>query len=142
MIRARSLAFTGRVPAEEALRKLSEGTDVGWLAANAGGQVTDGAAGVLAFDGRPVTTDSLPPGVQKMLASARAGDFRLYHGPDGRFYVLAIQQVIAPEAKPYEDVREEIAKKVYAEKLRQAVEEYARKLKAQGNVRTYLRGAR
>ena len=84
----------------------------------------------------------MPAGVQKVLASAKAGDFRLYAAPDGRFYVLSIQQVIAPAAKPYDEVREDIAKTVYAAKLKTGVEEYARKLRAQAKVQTYLHKVR
>ena len=81
------------------MRKLREGADFGWLAANAEGQVDKGAPGLLAFDGRPVTTDSMPDGMQKALAGAKAGEFRLYASPEGHFYVLAVQQVIAPSAE-------------------------------------------
>ena len=50
--------------------------------------------------------------------------------PRATFYVLAVQQVIAPDAKPYDEVREEIAKKLYGEKLKKHVEAYAGKLRA------------
>ena len=65
------------------MRKLREGTDYGWLVANAEGQVDKGTAGLLTLDGRPVTTDSMPEGVQKALTGAKAGEFRLYASPEG-----------------------------------------------------------
>jgi len=139
MLRIRSLAFTGRIAAETAMRRLREGADFSWLAANAEGQAGKGTPGVLTFDGRPVTTDSLPDGMQKALAGAKAGEFRLYWSPEGLVYVLAVQQVITPNAKPYAEVREAIAKKLYDEKLKKGVEEYARKLREQTKVETYLK---
>jgi hypothetical protein len=138
MLKVRSLAFSGRPAAETAMRKLREGTDYGWLAANAEGQVAKGSPGVLTFDGRPVTTDSMPDGLRKVLAGSRAGDHRLYGGPQGPFYVLAVQQVIAANPKPYDEVRAEIAQKMYGEKLKKSVEGYAAKLRAQSKVAVYL----
>jgi len=139
MLRIRSLAFSRRAAAEDAIRKLKEGADYGWVVANASGQAGGGAPGLMVFDGRPVTIDSMPAGVQKAVAGSKAGEFRLYASPDGLFYVLAVQQVIAPSAKPYGEVRDEIAKKLFAEKLKKGVEEYARKLRAQSKVETYLK---
>lgn len=142
MLRLRGLAFARRGAAEDAMRKLREGTDYGWLAANAAGQADKGAAGLLNFDGRPVTIDSMPAGLQKALAGSKAGDARLYASPEGPVYVLSVQQAIAPQPKPYAEVREEIAKKLYDEKLRKAVEDYAGKLRAQSTVETYLKRMR
>jgi hypothetical protein len=139
MLKVQSLAFSGRPAAENAMRKLREGTDYGWLAANADGQVARGAPGVLAFDGRPVTTDSMPGGLQKVLAGSKAGDHRLYASPEGPFYVLAVQQVIASNPRPFEEVRTEIAQKLYKEKLTKSVDDYARKLRAHSKVAVYLK---
>lgn len=139
MLRLRSLAFTRRSAAEEAMRKLRAGTDYNWLAANAEGQAAKNAPGLLAFDGQPVTTDSMPEGLQKALAGSKPGENRLYASPEGLFYVLAVQQVIAPNPRPYDEVREEIGKKVYGEKIKKSVEEYAGKLRAQSKVDTYLK---
>jgi hypothetical protein len=139
MMRIRSLAFTRRTAAEDAMRKLREGTDLNWLAANAAGQVGPGAQGLLTFDGRPVTTDSMPAGMRKAVAGAKARESRLYASPEGHVYVLVVQQVLPPSAKPYAEVREAIAKKLYDEKIRKAVEEYAGKLRAQSKVETYLK---
>jgi parvulin-like peptidyl-prolyl isomerase len=140
MIKLRSLAFTRRGAAEGAMQKLRGGADFGWLAANAEGQVPKGAEGLLVLNaGQPVTTSSMPEGMRKAVAGPKAGEFRLYPSPEGYFYVLAIQQVIAPTARPYDEVRDEIAKKVYGEKLKKAVEAYAGKLRAQSKVETYLK---
>jgi len=139
MMRIRSLAFTNRTAAEDAMRKLREGADANWLATNAAGQVGKDAQGLLTFDGRPVTLDSMPPAMRKAVAGANVRDARLYASPEGHVYVLMVQQVIAPAAKPYAEVREAIAKKLYDEKVKKGVDEYARKLRAQSKVETYLK---
>lgn len=139
MIKARSLAFTRRPAAESAVRKLREGTDFRWLATNAEGQVGADAADVLRFDGKPLIIDTLPPAVGKVLAGGKAGEVRLYEAADGRVYVFAIDQILQPEARPFDDVREEIARKLYNDKLKKNVTDYAGKLRAQAKVVTYLR---
>lgn len=139
MIKARSLAFTRRPAAESAVRKLREGTDFRWLATNAEGQVGADAADVLRFDGKPLIIDTLPPVVGKVLAGGKAGEVRLYEAADGRVYVFAIDQILQPEARPFDDVREEIARKLYNDKLKKNVTDYAGKLRAQAKVVTYLR---
>lgn len=138
MLRIKSLAFTRRAAGEDAMRKLREGSDYGWLATNAEGRVAKGTPGVLTLDGQPVTIDSMPAGLQKALAGAKTGDFRLYESPEGPTYLLAVQQVLGSTAKPYEEVREDIAKKVYGERIKKGVETYAGKLRAQSKVETYL----
>jgi hypothetical protein len=141
MIRMRSLAFTGRASAESAMQKLREGADFGWLVTNADGQVPKGADDVLVFDGRPVTTDSMPEGLRQAVANTREGDARLYAAGDGRFYVLVVQSVIAPVARPYAEVRDEAAKTVYGQKLRRNVEEYVAKLRAASTISIFLKQA-
>lgn len=142
MLKVRSLAFTARGAAEEAVRKLRDGADYGWLATTAEGQVDKGTQGLVALDGRPVTIDSMPAGMQQALAGAKAGDFRLYASPEGHFYALAVQEVIAPSAKPYDEVREAIAKKLYAAGLKQGVEDYAAKLRTLSKVEIHLASAK
>lgn len=139
MLRVRGLAFGGRPAAESAMRKLQDGTDYTWLAANADGQLAKGTQGVLTFDGRPVTRNSMPVGLQKALAGSKSGEHRLYASPEGPFYVVAVQQVISADPKPYDDVREEIARKLYNEKLKKAVQDYANKLRAHSKVAVYLK---
>lgn len=138
MMRLRGLAFTRRSAAEDAMRKLREGADFNWLAANADGQVPRNTTGLLTLDGKPVTIASMPDGVRKALAGAKGGEYRLYPSPEGPFYALAVQALIAPTPQPYDQVRETIAKKLYGEKLKKAVESYAAKLRTHSKVETYL----
>ena len=142
MMRIRGLAFANRGGAENAMRKLREGADFGWLALNAAGQAAKGSPGLLAFDGRPITIDSMSAGMQRAIEGAKAGDARLYASPEGHVYVLVVQQVMAPTAKPYAEVRESIAKKLYDEKVKRGVEDYARKLRESSKVATYLKRAK
>ena len=139
MLRIRSVAFSGRGAAEDAMRKLQDGADYAWLVANADGQVAKGTEGVLTLDGRPVMTGSMPEGVRKVLAGAKGGDYKLYSSPEGPFYVLAVQAAIAPAAKPYDEVRDEIAKKLYGQKLKRNVDDYLDKLRAAGTIEIYLK---
>lgn len=142
MLRVRSLAFSRRTSAEDAMRKLQEGADFGWLGANAEGQAAKGTPGLLTLDGQPLMTDSMPDALQKALAGAKPGEFRLYSSPEGQFYILAVQQVLGSSPKAYDEVHEEIAQKLYSEKLKKNVEAYAAKLRAQAKVETYLERAR
>jgi hypothetical protein len=98
-----------------------------------------GAPGILAFDSRPVTMDSMPSALQKALAGSKAGEHRLYASPEGPVYVLGVQQVLGGDPKPYDEVREEIARKLYNEKLKKSVDGYANKLRAQSKVTVYLK---
>ena len=63
----------------------------------------------------------------------------MYASPENHFYVLLVDQVIPSTAKQYADVREEIAKKLYAEKLNKSLVDYAGKLRAQLKVETFLK---
>lgn len=140
MLKIRGLAYATRGAAESAVEKLRAGADYGWLATTSEGQVDKAAPGLLTFDAaRPVATDSLPEGARKALADAKAGDVRLYASPEGHYYALAVQEVVAPGARPYDEVREAIAKKLYGEKLQRNVEAYAAKLRALSTVEVYLK---
>jgi hypothetical protein len=86
--------------------------------------------------------DSMPDPLQKALTGAKPGEFRLYASPEGPFYIVAVLQVLGSSAKAYADVREDIAQKLYGEKLKKNVETYAAKLRAQAKVETYLEKAR
>ena len=139
MVRMRGLVFGKRADAESALEKLRAGTEYQWLATHAEGQVDRATEGVLSFDGRPLIAQDLPEGVRKAIAGVRTADSRLYASPEGLFYVLEIQDVVAPKPVPYEEARQEIAGKILEEKARKAMEEYAGKLRALADVKVYLK---
>jgi len=139
MIKIKSLVFSKREDAEKAIVNLRKGTDFQWLKANAEGQVDKNTKGVLDFEGNLLTTKALPENVQKAVSGAKSGDLRLLGNPENYFYVLSIQEVIPPRPQPYPEVREQIAKKIYNEKITKAVEEYADKLRAVSDVKIYLK---
>ena len=141
MIRIKSLAFAERKDAEKAAESLRQGADFQWVATQADGQVDPNAPGVMTFDGRPVMTSELPEEVRKAVAGARAGDTRLHAAPDKRVYVLTIQDVVGSQPQPYEEVRREIAEKLFDVKLQRAVEEYAGKLRGLSVVEVYLKAS-
>lgn len=141
MMKLRSLAFSTRAGAEAAIEKLRGGADFAWLAANAADQIEPSARSLPPSDGRPVMVSSLPDGAQQALADAKTGDVRLYPSPDGQFYALAVQEVVPPAARPYDEVRQEIAGKLYGEKLNKSIEDYAAKLRAASKVSVYLKKA-
>jgi len=139
MMRINGLVFAKREDEESAIEKLRKGTEFQWLAENAEGQVDKDTKGLLTFDGKLVATKDLPEGVQKAIHGARAGDFRLYESSNGYFYVLAVQDVIPAKPQPYEEAREAVAKRLFDEKVKKAVEDYADKLRAVSEVRIYLK---
>ncbi|HXX33483.1 MAG TPA: peptidyl-prolyl cis-trans isomerase [Thermodesulfobacteriota bacterium] len=139
MMKINGLVFAKREDGEAAVEKLRKGTEFQWLAENAEGQVDKDTKGLLTFDGKLVTTKDLPEGVQKAIHGARAGDFRLYESPDGYFYALAIQDVIPSKPQPFEEAREEVAKRLFDEKVKKAVEDYADKLRAVSEMKIYLK---
>ena len=138
MMKIKSLAFAKRGDGESAIEKLRKGTEFQWLAANAEGQMDKNTKGLLTFEEKPIITKDLPEGVQKAIHGARAGDFRLYESAQGYFYVLAIQDVIPSKPQPYEEERGMVAKKVFDDKAKKAVEDYADKLRAVSDVKIYL----
>jgi parvulin-like peptidyl-prolyl isomerase len=139
MIRIRSVVFASRAAAEQAAQSLHKGADFQWVADRADGQVDPTAKGVMTFDGRPIMTSDLPEGVQRAVVGARPGDVRLYAAPDQRFYVLAVQGVVAAQPQPLEQVRREVTEKVVAVKVEKAVQEYASRLRALSDVKVYLK---
>jgi hypothetical protein len=137
LMRMNSIAFRKRADAEGAIRKLEKGTDFNWLSSNAQGQVDRNTKGLITFEGKLLTTRSLPEDIQKAVLRARPGDFRLYTDSRGHFYVLHIYHVIPPEQKPFEEVRKDIAKHVYNEKIKQTVEQWADQLRAYYSVEIF-----
>jgi hypothetical protein len=141
MIRMRSLAFGDKAAAEASRDLLRTGADFQWVASRAEGQLDPSTEGVLSFDNRPIMTTELPEGVQKAVAGAKGGDVTLYLAPDKRFYVLAIDSIIAAQPEAYENLRDKLREKVVNVKIGQAVEEYADRLRALSEVKVYLKGA-
>ena len=139
MMRIKSLVFSQKSDAVEALSKLSAGTDFNWLSSNAEGQVDRNTKGLLNFEGTLLSIRSLPEDLSRAVSGAKPGDFRMYESPEGHFYVLYIYQVTPAKLQPFDDVRQEVAKKVYADKVQKAVEDYAEKLREYYPVEIYAK---
>ncbi len=138
MMKMSPLVFGRREDAEKAILTLRRGTDVQWAKANAEGQLDRNTKGILDLDGKLLITRDLPEELRKVISGAKAGDFRLYQSPENYFYVLYIQEVVPSRPQPYEEVREKVAQKVYDDKLKRAVEDYADKLRAVSDIKVYL----
>jgi parvulin-like peptidyl-prolyl isomerase len=139
MMKISSLVFAKRSDAEESIEKLRRGVEFQWLMANAEGQVDKNSNNLLIFRDKLVTTGDLPEELQKIVSGTKPGDLRFYASPEGYYYVLFIQDVVHSKPQPYQEVRETIAKKVYDEKLKKSVEEWAEKLRAVSDVKVYLK---
>ena len=139
MMRIKELVFGKKSDAFSALEKLKKGTDFDWLSSNAEGQVEEKGKGFLRFEGKLLTVGSFPEDVQKTLSGANPGDFRLYESPEGYFYVLYIYHLLPAEPRPFESVKKDIAKKVFKEKARKAVEAYADQLREYYPVKIYAK---
>jgi hypothetical protein len=120
-----------------AIKKLKKGTDFNWLGSHADGQVDRNAKGLLKFDGRLLTLRGLPADIQKIVSGAKTGDFKLYQSPADHFYVLYINQIVTPKQQPFEAVRKEIAREVFDEKVKKAVEKWAGQLREYYPVEIY-----
>jgi hypothetical protein len=129
MIRIKGIAFGQRDDAASAMDQLEKGADFQWLYSHAEGQVGIDDAGVLKFTGELLSVKTLPGEARKALSGAKPGESRIYEDPQGYYYVLHVLQVIPAKQQPFEAVRDEIAQKVFADKIKNAVEAYADKLR-------------
>jgi len=139
MMRIKSVVFGKRSNAVSALEKLRKGTDFNWVSSNAEGQVDKETEGLLRFEGKLLIVSSMPEGVQKALSGAKPGDFRLYESPEGYFYALYIYHLIPAAPQPFENVKNKIAKEVFGDKVQEAVEDYAERLKEYYPVKIYAK---
>ena len=139
MMRIKELVFESKNDAVSAVEKLRKGTDFNWLSSNAEGQVDKNTGGLLRFKGELLTVSSMPEGVQKSVSGANPGDFRLYESPEGYFYVLYMYHLLPGAPRPFESVRKDIAKEVFRDKVRKAVEDYADQLREYYPVKIYAK---
>jgi parvulin-like peptidyl-prolyl isomerase len=142
MIRMKGLTFRQRDDAARAMDALKKGADFHWLSSHAGGQLGKDAEGVSKFDGKPLSVRSLPEEARKSLSGAKAGESRLYEGPQGYYYVLYVLQLIPAKQQPLEAVRDEVAQKLYSDKIKNAVEAYAGKLREYYPVKIFAKDLR
>lgn len=128
MFKLDGFAFTTASEAQAALDKLKSGTDFAWLRSTAQGQLAPELRS-LQFDGRTVSAATLGRDLAKALTGARAGEYRLYAPHGAEVYVLRVLEQTPPTPQPYPEAREPIAKKLFNEKLAQAIRAYTEKLR-------------
>jgi hypothetical protein len=138
MLRMQALVFDNGEAARNALDLLQKGTDFKWLRANAEHQVKKDTEGLLQFDSNILSLTALPKDIQEVVADAQDGDFRLYPGQDGRFYVLDIEKVYPATPTPYKEVRQSIAQDLFKKRIPEQIEEWAGKLRQEYDVTIYL----
>ncbi len=129
MIKMSSLIFTNPQDAQEAVNKLQAGSDFKWVSANMTGLADKNNKNILALGDNLLTETALPKDLQKKVKGARQGDIFFYAGPDELYYTLVVESVFPPRTKDYEDVRQEVGKIVYGQKINAAFKEWVRKLK-------------
>lgn len=138
MMKISALIFGTREQAQSALERLEKGADFSWMRSNAEGQVDSSTEGLLAFKGSPLVTKSLDQGLQTALLDAKPDEYRLYKSPAGHFYVLYVQDVIAPSQQPFEEAKRDVANKVFDMKVKALIDDWAGKLRDVADVKVYL----
>jgi hypothetical protein len=139
MMRIKELVFGKESDAFSALEKLQKGTDFDWLSSKAEGQVEKKSERLLRFEGKLLTVGSLPEDLQKTLSGIKPGGFKLYESPEGYYYVLYIYHLVPAAPQPFEKVKDKIAKEVFGDKARKALEAYADQLREYYPVKIYAK---
>jgi len=141
IMRYQGLAFEKLDDAVDAVVKLRKGAEFQWIRQNAPGQIDpEKAGGILDLEGTIVLSVDAAEGVQKAVAGASAGDYRLYASPEGPVYVLLVKAVTPSQPLAYESVREGIARKLFDEKRQKSVDAYVRSLRAASEIKLYATG--
>jgi peptidyl-prolyl cis-trans isomerase SurA len=79
----------------------------------------------------PLSISDLSPDVQKQVQPMKTGDITgLMRTPRG-YQILKLESATTPETKSFEDAREEISNKVFADKRRDEFDKYLQKLRGQ-----------
>jgi hypothetical protein len=139
MLQMKSLVFSNRQDAENALDKLRKGADFNWVSANAANLVAPDTAGVLPLDKNLLSLTSLPEDLQELARDVKKGATLLYTPSEPNFsYVLLMDNVFPPEPQPYEEARKEAGKKIYIMKSEKLLAEYITKLKEEYPVKILL----
>jgi parvulin-like peptidyl-prolyl isomerase len=138
MLKMKSLAFTSKTSAHEALRKLQAGSDFKWVSANAMNLASADHDDLLKIDDMLLSITTLPQDLHELVEEARQGDLFLYEGPGALYSTLLVDSAYPPVAKPYQDVRQEIGRILYAEKINEALADWVGKLKDAYETENYL----
>ncbi|HTG01735.1 MAG TPA: peptidyl-prolyl cis-trans isomerase [Nitrospirota bacterium] len=138
MVKIDGQPFNKMRDAEAALEKLKKGADFSWIKANADGRTDEHAENILDFANTVLTMNELPGDFKKVLTGARPGDFKIGTGPDSRFYVIAVLDVMPESKRPYEEILQSIAQKVFDDKISKNTADYVAKLRESADIKIYL----
>ena len=133
-----SVVFQKRSDAEETMKKLRSGDQLSWIKENADGQVSKDAEGLMELNGVIVAMPTLSEGLRSALAGANAGDFRLYEGPNGYFYAIAVTAVYPSTVQEYEAVKQLIARQLFKERLQAGIATWVEKLRSAAEIKVFL----
>jgi parvulin-like peptidyl-prolyl isomerase len=128
MLKLAGIAFPTPPEAQAALEKLRGGTDFAWLRSSAPGQLPPEQRS-LQLEGRTLSVGSLPPGLAEAISGAKSGEYRLFSPRQGEHYVVKIEERVPPTTQPYAVAREDLAKRIFNEKVTRGIQEYAAKLR-------------
>lgn len=81
---------------------------------------------------------ALPETLQKKVQGVKQGDIVYYAGPNNLSYILLVENAFPPKVKPYEEVRQEIGKIIYAQKIDEALKDWVIKLKEVYETKVFL----
>ncbi len=141
MVRLDSLAFVRRDDAATALARLRQGSDMGWMREHTAGQADPSQiAEEWAFAGKLLSVPTLPQAAQDALAGAGEGDFRLCEQAGGPFHVLRVVEFFPPQPKAFEEVKREIAGKLFARKRQATLERWMGELRKASEVEVLVDG--
>jgi hypothetical protein len=132
-----SIGFPTTAKAQAALDRLNAGTDFKWLKQNAPDQLAEEERDQ-ALEGRTIMATSMPEALKKVVAGAKAGDYRLYVSPSGAAYALQVAGHVPAQTRPLEQVREPITKKIFSQNIGKAVKEYSAKLRESYEVEVFI----
>jgi len=132
--RLETIGFAEVKDAQAALQKAQAGTDMKWLKQNAAGQVPDDK---LAFTGGVVAGSAVSDDVRSVLSGVKPGDYRLFTH-EGQAFVARVADVTPEATRPLDEVREDVQKAVFGEKLTAAVKAHANEIRKVRPVKVYL----
>ena len=138
MLKMKSLAFYDRKKAASALNKLKKGSDFNWVSANSEGLVAVEDEDLLSFGSGILSVTTLPEGLRAKAEQAVTGDALIYSDPGSFHYVLHLEKNFPPEPKPYDQVRSQILKLVYQERVQEALDAFVAQLKEHYPTEIYL----
>lgn len=129
MLKMKSLVFTDRENAQDALKKLQAGSDFKWVSANITGLADADDKDLLNLGGSLLSVNALPHDLQHKVTGAKQGDLFFYADPGNLYYTLLVDSAFPPKAKTYQEVRQEVGKIIYAQKINEALADWVAKLK-------------